>query len=163
LGRAAPCFARAISIRCLYWTKPRTDCTQQTGSPYLSQNMFDPLQVEIAGIQAVFRFLAVQFYVAGPSDPDTTNPARDNPDYHVLIGAEAARRPAMLGSSVTPTWQRQGATFMYPLSLPVVTAAICRWKRSLRIPQWRERRPPMRHASLCRLPLEVRLHWQLAV
>jgi hypothetical protein len=34
--------------------------------------MFDPLQVEIAGIQAVFRFLAVQFYVAGPSDPTNT-------------------------------------------------------------------------------------------
>jgi hypothetical protein len=45
------------------------DCTQQTGSPYQSQNMFDSLQVEIAGIQAVFRFLTVQFYVAGPSDP----------------------------------------------------------------------------------------------
>jgi hypothetical protein len=31
--------------------------------------MSDPLQVENAGIQAVFTFLTVQFYVAGPSDP----------------------------------------------------------------------------------------------
>jgi hypothetical protein len=31
--------------------------------------MFDPRQVEIAGIQAVFTFPTVQFYVAGPSDP----------------------------------------------------------------------------------------------